>query len=315
MKNALLFSGQGSQYVGMVRDLAERFPGVDAIVKRADEILGFELSKICFDGPPEVLKETRYTQPALFVHEAIIIHLLKGKLSFDAVAGHSLGEYSAMHAAGVLTFEEALKLVALRGDLMFRAGEKQPGTMFAVIGMDDAKVEEICQNLSKDENSVVVAANYNSPGQVVISGSRDYLRENAAAFKNAGARMVTELPVSGAFHSPLMQSAKEELAAAIHKTDFEDAKADVYVNVSAAPLRKADDLKEALIQQLVSPVRWTQTMNAMQSAGITKFYEIGPGKVLQGLLKRTLKDIEIAGFDTAEDLEKFFLSANTVEGE
>jgi [acyl-carrier-protein] S-malonyltransferase len=311
MKNALLFSGQGSQYVGMMRDLAERFPGVNAIVKRADEILGFELSKICYEGPVEVLKETRYTQPALFVHEAVIIHLLQGKLPFDAVAGHSLGEYSAMHAAGVLTFEEALKLVALRGELMFRAGEKQPGTMFAVIGLDDAKVEEICQNLSKDENSVVVAANYNSPGQVVISGSADYLRENSATFKNAGARMVTELPVSGAFHSPLMQSAKEELAAAIHTTDFEDAKADVYVNVSGAPLRKAEDLKEALIQQLVSPVRWTQTMNAMQQAGITKFYEVGPGKVLQGLLKRTLKDIEIAGFDTADDLEKFFLAANT----
>ncbi|MES2765689.1 MAG: ACP S-malonyltransferase [Bacteroidota bacterium] len=310
MKNALLFSGQGSQYVGMVRDLAVRYPGVDAIVKRADEILGFELSKICFEGPVEVLKETRYTQPALFVHEAVLIHLLQGKLPFDAVAGHSLGEYSAMHAAGVLTFEEALKLVALRGNLMFRAGEKQPGTMFAVIGLADEKVEEICQSLSKDENSIIVAANYNSPGQVVISGSADYLRENAAAFKTAGARMVTELPVSGAFHSPLMQSAKEELAEAIHKTDFEDANADVYVNVSAQPIRKAEALKEALIQQLVSPVRWTQIVTNMQNAGITKFYEIGPGKVLQGLLKRTLKDAESAGFDTVEDIEKFFLAAS-----
>lgn len=311
MKNALLFSGQGSQYVGMMRDLATRYPGVDEIIKRADELLGFNLSAICYDGPVEVLKETRYTQPALFVHEAVLIHLLQEKLPFDAVAGHSLGEYSAMHAAGVLTFEEALKLVALRGDLMFRAGEKQPGTMFAVIGLADEKVEELCRSFSKDENSVVVAANYNSPGQVVISGSAQYLRDNAAAFKTAGARMVTELPVSGAFHSPLMQSAKEELAEAIYKTAFEDAKADVYVNVSGEPLREANALKEALIQQLVSPVRWTQTMMAMQNAGITNYYEIGPGKVLQGLLKRTLQNIEIAGFDTVEDVEKFFLASNT----
>lgn len=302
--NALIFAGQGSQYVGMMKDLAEEFPQAKSLIQNADEILGCELSKICFDGPTDVLKETRYTQPALFVHEAVLVSLLSDKISFDAVAGHSLGEYSALFSAGVLDFESALNLVKLRGELMFRAGEKVPGTMFAVIGLADEKVSEICEKLTNGEN-IVVPANYNSPGQIVVSGSATYLRENSPKFKEAGARMVMELPVSGAFHSPLMQAAKETLASAIHSAKFNDAKVDVFCNVSAKPVRKADDLRTALIEQLVSPVLWSQTMENMQKVGITKFFEVGPGNVLQGLLKRTLQNVTFSGFDKADSIRKW----------
>lgn len=303
--NALLFSGQGSQYVGMVKGLADEFPHAKARMEQADSILGFSLSTICYEGPAETLKETRYTQPALFVHEAILVDLLQDKLEFSAVAGHSLGEYSALYAAGVLGFEDTLKLVALRGELMFRAGEDKPGTMLAVIGLADEIVNEICEKLNGN-GGVIVAANYNSPGQVVVSGSADYLRQHITTFKEAGARMVTELPVSGAFHSPLLDSAKERLAEAIHSTMFNDSSVDVYCNISGKPEKNADVLRNSLIEQLVSPVRWTETMINMQSAGITNFIEIGPGKVLQGLVKRTLTGATFSGFDTAVDVQKAF---------
>ncbi len=303
--NALLFSGQGSQYVGMIKGLADEFPQAKARMEQADSIMGFSLSTICYEGPAETLKETRYTQPALFVHEAILVDLLRDKLEFSAVAGHSLGEYSALYAAGVLGFEDALKLVALRGELMFRAGEEKPGTMLAVIGLADEVVNEICEKLNGTDG-VIVAANYNSPGQVVVSGSADYLRQHITTFKEAGARMVTELPVSGAFHSPLLDSAKERLAEAIHSTKFNDSSVEVYCNISAKPEKKADNLRNSLIEQLVSPVRWTETMMNMQTAGITNFIEIGPGKVLQGLVKRTLAGATFSGFDTAVDVQKAF---------
>lgn len=305
MSKALLFSGQGSQYVGMLKEISSKFPVIEQKLNQANEILGFDIKEIMFEGPAEKLKETRYTQPALFLHSACLFDLLKDKLEYSAVAGHSVGEFAALYAAGVLSFEDALKLVALRGNLMFTAGEKVPGTMFAVIGAADEKVEEICNTLTQNGNgNVVVAANYNSTGQVVVSGSAEYLRANAPSFKEGGAKMVSELQVSGAFHSPLMQPAKEELEAAINKITFNNSNVPVYVNITGEPVSDANELKVSLIKQLTSAVRWTQTMNNMHSNGITSYVEIGPSKVLQGLTKRTLSGVEISGFDTFADIEK-----------
>ncbi|MBK9249194.1 MAG: ACP S-malonyltransferase [Ignavibacteria bacterium] len=301
--NALLFAGQGSQYVGMMRGLITTYPRAAEKLRLADDILGFSLSSICFDGPVEMLKETRYTQPALFVHEAILVDLLQDKLTFEAVAGHSLGEYSALYAAGVLEFESALKLVALRGQLMFGAGEDNPGTMLAIIGLTDDVVIDICTTLNGN-GGVIVPANFNSPGQVVVSGSAGFLRANIQTFKDAGARMVSELPVSGAFHSPLLLPAKERLAEAIHLTGFQDATVEVYCNFTAQPEKQADSLRASLIEQLISPVRWTETMANMYQAGILNYIEIGPGKVLQGLVKRTLNGVTFTGYDTYTDVQK-----------
>lgn len=303
MKNAFVFSGQGSQYVGMLKDICENYSQAKEQIKKADSVLGYNISSICFDGPSETLKETRYTQPAIFCHSAILTDLVKGKIDFSAVAGHSVGEYAALYAAGVFSFEDALKLVSLRGELMFKAGEHEPGTMFAVIGGKDEQVEEICKNLTdKGDGAVIVPANYNSPGQIVVSGSAEYLKANAKVFKEAGAKIVKELSVSGAFHSPLMLPAKEKLERAINEIKFNDAKVPIYSNVYAKPLNKADDLKAALILQLTSPVKWTQSVMAMKNDGINSFVELGPGKVLQGLIKRTLDDVEILGYDKSEEL-------------
>jgi [acyl-carrier-protein] S-malonyltransferase len=303
MATALIFSGQGSQYVGMMRDLSEQFPQAAQMLAEADSIMGVSLSSICFDGPVETLKETRYTQPALFVHEAILATLLRDKVLFHAAAGHSLGEYSALFASGVVDFATGLQLVKLRGELMFRAGETLPGTMAAVVGMDDDKVRDLCAALTSGEN-VIVAANFNSPGQVVISGSAEYLRSKMPDFKAAGAKMVKELPVSGAFHSPLMQSAQNELEKAIYEATMHDASVDVYANALAKPLRKADEIRAALVQQLTAPVLWTQSIQAMQAAGVDTFTEIGPGNVLQGLVKRIVTGtVAISGVDTAEQVK------------
>lgn len=307
MGTALLFSGQGSQYVGMIKDLSESYSNAKQMVDLADEIIGFNFSGICFNGPEETLKETRYTQPALFLHSAILFDLLKDKLEFSALAGHSVGEYAALYAAGVLGFDDALKLVALRGNLMFHAGEQEAGTMFAVINLADEKVKEICEKLTDSSKRLfVVPANFNSPGQIVVSGSAEYLRNNVNAFKEAGARMVKELTVSGAFHSPLMEPAKKELEQAITNIEFSDAIKPVYVNTSAKPLIKALDIRQALIEQLTSPVLWTQTLMNMKADEIHKYIEIGANNVLQGLVKRTLNDVEIAGIDKAQDVSKYF---------
>lgn len=302
---ALLFSGQGSQYVGMIRDIAEVFPQARTIIEEADEVFGSSLSAICFSGPDEVLRETRYTQPALFLHEAIIVSLLRTQcpeaIQCSAVAGHSLGEYGALFAAGVLDFRTALSLVSLRGELMFSAGEARPGTMAAIVGAEDAVVEELCHTITVNagQGLVVVPANYNCPGQLVISGDAELLRQSLQQFKAQGAKIAKELQVSGAFHSPLMQPAQARLAEAIHAADFQDAIIPVYVNATAQPLTSASQLKSALIEQLVAPVRWTQSIRAMQASGIEEFVEIGPGTVLQGLVKRTVSGVSIRGIDTA----------------
>ncbi len=306
MKTALVFSGQGSQYVGMIKDIYEKYPLAKEIVGRANAILGYSLGNICFEGPNEELKKTKYTQPAIFLHSALIIEMLGAKLSFDGVAGHSIGEYAALFAAGSLRFEDALKLVSLRGELMFSAGVEDPGTMFAVIGLDDDKVIEVSRELtSKSNGSHVVAANFNSPGQIVVSGSAQYLRENIGEYKKAGAKIVKELEVSGAFHSPLMEPAKNELQKAIEKIEFRNARVPLYTNVYAKPIQDSKELKSALILQLTSPVLWTQSLVAMKNDSYGKFVEIGPGKVLQGLVKRTIADVEISGIDTVGEIENY----------
>ncbi len=306
MKTALVFSGQGSQYVGMIKDISEKYPQAAELVRKADSVLGYPLSPICFEGPMEDLKKTKYTQPAIFLHSALATSLVRGKFDYQAVAGHSIGEYAALFAAGVVGFEDALRLVSLRGELMFNAGEAEPGTMFAVIGLEDSLVEQVCRELTeKSDGCHVVAANFNSPGQIVVSGSAQYLRDNVGEFKKAGAKIVKELEVSGAFHSPLMEPAKNELEKAIAKTGFKDALVPVYTNVYAKPMQKADELKAALILQLTSPVRWTQSLIEMKNDGFGKFIEVGPGKVLQGLVKRTIADVEIEGIDTVAEIEKY----------
>jgi len=301
---ACLFSGQGSQYVGMTADIIKDFPASAERMKQACDIAGFPLDDICAHGPADVLKETRYTQPALFIHEAIIWDLVKEHIQADAFAGHSLGEYSALYAAGVISFEDAMKLVVLRGSLMFSAGNSKPGTMVAVIGMNNDAVIALCDELSGDDG-IIVPANFNSPGQVVLSGDAEYLKSKAPMFKEAGARMVTELQVSGAFHSPLMNAASEELGNAIESVMFHAPKKPVYPNVTGKPVQDPGELKKLLLDQLTSPVLWSQSMQTMHADGIQSFTEIGPGKVLQGLVKRTISDPEmtIGGIDTSLDIQ------------
>ncbi len=309
MKISLLSSGQGSQYVGMLKDIYENVESAKNKINQADEILGYSLSSIMFEGPIEKLKETRYTQPALFLHSSVLTDLIKNKVNYSAVAGHSVGEYAALYAAGALSFEEALKLVSLRGELMFKAGEYLPGTMFAIIGLEDEKIVEICKDLTdKGNGDCVVAANFNSPGQIVVSGSADYLRNHTNAFKEAGAKMVTELVVSGAFHSPLMEPAKKDLEQAILKANFSNTTVPVYTNVFAKPTFYKEELRNALILQLTSPVLWTQTLLEMQKDGFDTFTEVGAGKVLQGLVKRTIKGVTMNGYDKFDDVKEIMIN-------
>jgi len=309
MKKALLFSGQGSQYVGMLKDLYDSVPTSKSLIDSADEILDFSLSKICFDGPFDILKQTRYTQPAIFLHSAVLFNEIKDKVQFHCTAGHSVGEYAALYAAGVLDFESALRLVALRGALMYSAGEELPGTMFAVLNLADDKVEEVCDKLNDNtDGNVVVPANFNSPGQVVVSGSAQFLSDNVGAFKEAGAKLVKELVVSGAFHSPLMLPAQKELEKAINSIDFAGAKVPIFSNVYAKPLINSSEIRQALILQLTSPVRWTQSVINMKDDGVGSFLELGPGQVLQGLTKRIVSEVEIAGIDNYDELKNYFKS-------
>jgi len=298
-KVAYIFPGQGSQYAGMGKDLFVDFPAAKELFLRADAALGFPLSKICFEGPEEELKQTRNTQPAIFLHSVVVWNILSPQ-NAAMLAGHSLGEYSALVAAGALTFEEGLKLVRLRGELMQKAGEENPGTMAAVVGLDPKIVGEVCCTAWKE--GIVQAANFNSPGQVVISGSVNGVRKAMELGKQRGAKLVKELVVSGAFHSPLMQTAKEGLKPALDKADFRDAKIPVYANVTAKPVQKADEIRAMLFEQVTSPVRWEETIINMFADGASDFIEIGPGKVLQGLVKRIVPNASIAGFDSAANV-------------
>ena len=296
---AFVFPGQGSQYVGMGKDLYEQNAGARTLFDQADSILGFSLTKICFEGPDDELRQTKNTQPAIFLHSMVAAGLVQsGKASM--AAGHSLGEYSALVYAGALTFEDALRLVRLRGELMQQAGIEKPGTMAAVVGLDPAAVGEVC--CTAWDTGVVQAANFNSPGQIVISGSVEGVRKAMELAKARGAKLVKELPVSGAFHSPLMESAKEGLHTALEKILIRDAAIPVYANVTAKPVQKSEEIRRLLNDQLTSPVRWEETIRNMAADGADKFVEIGPGKVLQGLVKRIVPTASTAGIDKFVDL-------------
>lgn len=295
---AFVFPGQGAQYSGMGKDLYDSHAEARAMMQRANEILGFGLTDVMFEGSDEDLRQTRVTQPAIFLH-SIVSCELSTILRPDMVAGHSLGEFSALVAAGALGWEDALRLVSERAQAMQEACELQPGTMAAVLGMEDEKVAEICQSLSPITNSQLpiaecaVAANYNCPGQVVISGSLIGVDQACKALKEAGAKRALKLPVGGAFHSPLMQPAAERLEKAILATTFHSPSCPVYQNVSAKGETDKALLQKQLLEQLTSPVRWTQSVQQMIADGATAFYEFGPGDVLKGLIRKINSEVEV----------------------
>lgn len=299
-KRAYIFPGQGSQYVGMGKDFFDSDSSSRALLEKADDLLGFSLSTLCFAGPEEELKQTRNTQPAIFLHSYVVFSKLGAKP--DMVAGHSLGEYTALVAAGALSFEDGLTLVRLRGELMQQAGEEQKGTMAAIIGLLPEAVEELCKEASA--TGIVQPANFNSPGQIVISGSVDGVRKGMELAKARGAKMAKELVVSGAFHSPLMASAQNGLKKKLDETEIRDASIPVYANVTAEPAAKAEDIRDLLFRQLTSPVRWEESIIHMVRDGAVDFIEVGPQKVLQGLVKRIATNAQTAGFDKYADLTK-----------
>jgi [acyl-carrier-protein] S-malonyltransferase len=293
-KHAYVFPGQGSQFSGMGKNLYESNSAAKNLFEQANEILGFRISDIMFTGTDEELKQTKVTQPAIFLHSVVAYKTLDNPTP-DMVAGHSLGEFSALVANATLSFEDALKLVSIRAQAMQKACELTPSTMAAVLGLDDAKVEEICAAVQDETGEVVVAANYNCPGQLVISGSIKGVELACERLKAAGAKRALILPVGGAFHSPLMLPAKKELASAIETTAFNNPTCAVYQNVIAKAVTDPSAIKKNLIDQLTSPVRWTQSVQAMIADGATEFTEVGPGKVLQGLILKIDKTAKTNG--------------------
>ena len=285
---AYIFPGQGAQFVGMGMDLYEKYPLAQELFEQANEILGFAITDTMFQGTTDDLKQTKVTQPAIFLHSVILSKVMGDKFKPDMVAGHSLGEFSALVANGVLNFEDGLKLVYQRAMAMQKACEMQPGTMAVVLRLDDAVVEKICA----ETPGIVVAANYNCPGQLVISGEVEAINVACVALKEAGARRAMVLPVGGAFHSPLMEPAREDLAAAIENTTFGLPSCAIYQNVPTTAVKNADEIKRNLISQLTAPVKWTQSVRNMVKDGATIFIEVGPGKVLQGLVQKIAAEVE-----------------------
>jgi [acyl-carrier-protein] S-malonyltransferase len=279
---AYVFPGQGAQFSGMGKDLYEKSELARALFNKADEIMGFSISKIMFEGSDEELKQTKVTQPAIFIHSTILAACLGDEFKPDMVAGHSLGEFSSLVANGTLSFEDGLRLVSKRALAMQKACEMEPSTMAAILGLEDSVIEEICGTI----DGVVVPANYNCPGQLVISGSFPAVEKACEKLTEAGAKRAMILPVGGAFHSPLMEPAREELAAAIEATQFNSPTCPVYQNVTASAISDPAEIKRNLVAQLTAPVRWTQTMNQMIADGASEVVEVGPGKVLQGLFKK-----------------------------
>ncbi|MEM9000655.1 MAG: ACP S-malonyltransferase [Bacteroidota bacterium] len=287
---AYVFPGQGAQFVGMGLDLYEKHPQAQELFERANGILGFSITDIMFEGTADDLKQTRVTQPAIFLHSVILRKVLGDNFRPDMVAGHSLGEFSALVANGTLNFEDGLQLVSKRALAMQKACEMKPSTMAAVLGLADEIVERICE----ETPGVVVPANYNCPGQLVISGEVEAVNTACEMLKEAGARRALVLPVGGAFHSPLMEPAREELATAIEATSFHQPSCAIYQNVATIAVTTADDIKKNLISQLTAPVKWTQSIQHMAKDGAKTFVEVGPGKVLQGLVRKIASDVEVA---------------------
>jgi [acyl-carrier-protein] S-malonyltransferase len=302
----LLFPGQGSQFVGMGKDLAERFPEARAAFEEADEALGVPLSRLCWEGPEEELTLTINAQPAILVHSVAVWRVLGERRPTVALAaGHSLGEFSAHVAAGTLSFADAVRTVRRRGELMYRSGTERPGTMAAVLGLDDAATEAVCRDASGAGEGVVVAANFNAPGQIVISGDVEAVRRAEELAKGAGAKRVLPLNVSGAFHSPLMEVARRGLEAQLDSVAMRDPDFPVVSNVTARPVGEAAEAKRLLVEQLTSPVRWVASLQAMLDGGCSRFLELGPGNVLAGLLKRVDRSVPSRSLGTAEDLESY----------
>ena len=285
-----IFPGQGSQFTGMCHDLFIKYDNVKPLFKRAETILGFDISKIMFEGTKEELTQTKVTQPAIFIHSMAILKVLEDSFKPDLVAGHSLGEFSSLVAAGVLNFEDGLRLVSIRAKAMQKSCESTHGTMAAILGLDNGIIEEICSNIE----GTVVPANYNCPGQVVISGEVSAVKNVCEKLSEAGARRALILPVGGAFHSKLMNDAKDELSKAINETSFNSPICPIYQNVNGKPEHLVDNIKTNLISQLTSPVKWTQSVNKMIEDGCQDFIEIGPGKVLQGLIKKINRDANVS---------------------